>query len=197
VRRCPFATLAGFALALVAGDGLRAAEAATVLCQKRSGVIVVRDPACKKRETALDLAQFGAAGPSLVAHTQNVESAFPIAGSPTVVAIIGELAAGTYSGSYSAALVHPEAASYVAINVQAHVANVSGTGVACALEGRADAGAWAPLARTEVPSSEAFMNTSFPSFSPGTSWSFRVVCQTSGGAGTARGEIGVMGGVLD
>jgi hypothetical protein len=33
-----------------------------VLCQKRSGVVVVR-PACKKKESALDLAQFGAIGP--------------------------------------------------------------------------------------------------------------------------------------
>ena len=33
-----------------------------VLCQKKSGVVVVR-AACKKKETALDLAQFGAVGP--------------------------------------------------------------------------------------------------------------------------------------
>jgi hypothetical protein len=33
-----------------------------VLCQKRSGVVVVRD-ACKKKEAPLDLAQFGAVGP--------------------------------------------------------------------------------------------------------------------------------------
>jgi len=35
---------------------------AEVLCQKRSGVVVVRT-ACKKKEVALDLAQFGAVGP--------------------------------------------------------------------------------------------------------------------------------------
>ena len=199
LRRFSIATLAAFALApfAIAGGDLRPAEAATMLCQKKSGVIVVRDPACKKRETPLDLAEFGAAGPSLVAHTQNVESAFPITTSPTVVAVIGDLAGATYSGSYSTGLVHPEAASYVSINVQAHVANATGTGVACALEARADDGAWAQLARSEVPSSEAFMNTSFASFSPGTMWSFRIVCQTSSGAGTARGEIGVMGGVID
>ena len=36
---------------------------AAVLCKKKSGVVVVRDEACKKKETALDLAQFGALGP--------------------------------------------------------------------------------------------------------------------------------------
>jgi hypothetical protein len=36
---------------------------AAVLCQKRSGVVVVRT-ACKKKETPLDLAQFGAVGPT-------------------------------------------------------------------------------------------------------------------------------------
>jgi hypothetical protein len=168
-----------------------------VLCQKKSGLIAIRDPACKKREIPLDLAQFGAAGPSLVAHTQNVESTFPIASSPTVVAVIGDIASATYSGSYSTALVHPETASYVAIDVQAHVADVSGTGVACAIETRADDGAWAQRAQTAVSGSEAFMSTSFPSFSAGTSWSFRIVCQTSSGSGTARGEIGVTAGVID
>jgi hypothetical protein len=39
------------------------ADAAPVVCKKRSGTMVVRDPACKKKETAVDLAQFGAVGP--------------------------------------------------------------------------------------------------------------------------------------
>ena len=40
------------------------ADAAPVLCQKKkSGAVVVRDPACKRKETAVDLAQFGALGP--------------------------------------------------------------------------------------------------------------------------------------
>jgi hypothetical protein len=39
------------------------AGAAPVICQKKSGVVVIRDPQCKKKETALDLAQFGALGP--------------------------------------------------------------------------------------------------------------------------------------
>ena len=125
MRRGLIAALAGLGLALVAGGGLGPAEAAPVLCQKKSGLIAIRDPACKKREIPLDLAQFGAAGPSLVAHTQNVESTFPIASSPTVVAVIGDIASATYSGSYSTALVHPETASYVVTN--AHNRRVIGS----------------------------------------------------------------------
>jgi hypothetical protein len=36
---------------------------AAVLCQKKSAAVVVRDPGCKKRETQLNLALFGAVGP--------------------------------------------------------------------------------------------------------------------------------------
>jgi hypothetical protein len=39
-------------------------RAAPVICVKRSGAMVVRDPACKRRETPVDLAQFGAVGPA-------------------------------------------------------------------------------------------------------------------------------------
>ena len=39
------------------------ADAAPVICMKRSGAMVVRDPACKRKETAIDLTQFGAIGP--------------------------------------------------------------------------------------------------------------------------------------
>lgn len=35
-----------------------------VLCKNRMGVVVVREAACKKKETPLDLSQFGAVGPA-------------------------------------------------------------------------------------------------------------------------------------
>jgi len=52
-------------VAAVAALGLTCAAHAdaAVLCRRKSGVVVVRDAACKKKETALDLAQFGALGP--------------------------------------------------------------------------------------------------------------------------------------
>ena len=47
--------------AVMAVVALASAADAAVLCQKKSGAVVVREPACKKRETALDLSQFVAA----------------------------------------------------------------------------------------------------------------------------------------
>ena len=200
----------GLALLLVVSGINAPAEAVPVLCQKRSGAVVVRDPACKKKETPLDLAQFGALGPqgekgepgakgdpgpTLFAHSQNVESNFPITTSPRVVAVAGDLVGADYSGSYSSPLVQPAGTTYMAVSVQAHVANVTGTGVTCTLESRANGGAWTPIAQTAVGSSEGFLNASFPSFLAGTSWAFRLLCQTGSGTGTARGEIGAVGAV--
>ncbi|MCW5892027.1 MAG: hypothetical protein KIT14_16000 [bacterium] len=42
--------------------GMRASQGA-VLCKKKSGVVVVRDDACRKKETAVALAELGALGP--------------------------------------------------------------------------------------------------------------------------------------
>jgi hypothetical protein len=63
--------MAGYAFAMrtviavgtvvLVGIGATVGDAA-VVCQRRSGVMVVRD-ACRKKETVLDLAQFGAVGP--------------------------------------------------------------------------------------------------------------------------------------
>ncbi len=37
---------------------------ASVMCEKKSGVVFVRSTACKRHETSLDLSQFGATGPA-------------------------------------------------------------------------------------------------------------------------------------
>jgi len=42
---------------------LSTAASAEVLCKKKNGSVVVRAEACKRKETVLDLAQFGAVGP--------------------------------------------------------------------------------------------------------------------------------------
>lgn len=49
------------ALALVAA--LPAAASAAALCQKKSGAVVIRPDACNKKESPVDLSQFGAVGP--------------------------------------------------------------------------------------------------------------------------------------
>jgi hypothetical protein len=52
----------GAAVAIVAL--LAAPVGAAVICKKKSGAVVVRDTACKKKETSLSLADFGAVGPT-------------------------------------------------------------------------------------------------------------------------------------
>lgn len=191
-------------LIVLAGGPGAPAEAAPVLCQRKNGALVVREGSCRKKEAPVDLSRFGATGPkgdpgppgpTLYTHTQNVESNFPIGDSPTVVAVAGAPEEATYSGSYSGPLVHPSGYAFMAVAVQAHVANVTGTGVVCGLERRANQGSWTRIAETPVSGSEAFLNASFPSFSEGTSWAFRIVCRTDSGSGTARGEIGAVGAV--
>jgi hypothetical protein len=61
-------------LALTAGltMALAAPTSAAVVCKKPSGVITVRE-ACKKKETPLDLAQFGAVGPPGAPGTPGTE----------------------------------------------------------------------------------------------------------------------------
>ncbi len=140
----------------------------------------------------------GDPGPTLVRQTQNVETNFEITTTPRTVAVIGEISEALYSGNYSAALEHPAGlVAYLAINVQAHVASVSGTNVSCTLQRRQNAGSWNPIASAAAPGSgprDVFMNASFPSFTVGDVWSFRIQCQTESGTGTARGEIGVVAG---
>lgn len=139
----------------------------------------------------------GDSGPALVRGTQNAESSFAISSAPTTVAVISnDYSEATYSGNYSGALEHPAGlSSYIAVNVQAHVASVSGTGPSCKLQKQLNSGSWIDAAATgAISGSDSFMSTSFPSFTPGDKWSFRIQCQTSSGTGTARGEIGVVAG---
>ena len=49
-------------IAGVVGAGMVSPAVAAVICTKKSGVMVVRD-ACKKKETQVNLADFGAVGP--------------------------------------------------------------------------------------------------------------------------------------
>jgi hypothetical protein len=82
-----------------------ASASGAVLCQKRSGAVVVRD-ACKKKERPLDLAGFGAVGPK------------GDAGDPGPVGSIeGAPAGGDLSGTYPAPSIAPAATpSQVAAN---------------------------------------------------------------------------------
>jgi hypothetical protein len=79
-----------------------ASASGAVLCQKRSGVVVVR-AACKKKESLLDIAQFGAVGPAgPKGDAGEPGPAGPIEGTPAG----GDLA-GTYPAPTIAAAPAP------------------------------------------------------------------------------------------
>lgn len=139
----------------------------------------------------------GDPGPTLIRGGSNVENTYPIGTvAKSVVIISDDLTGADFSGSYSGSLVHPAGLhAYLTINVQAHVASVSGTGVSCGLETQLNSGAWNEIAKTgTVTGTDAYMNSSFPSFTAGNKHSFRVMCKTTSGSGTARGELGVVAG---
>lgn len=204
-------TILAFVLGLVVATAGTATGASLITSRQiKNGTITMRD---LSKSVRAKIAKAGATGPTgangdagpkgdpgttLTRHTQNAEPTFAIANTATTVAVIGDLSEATYSGSYTTALVHPAGlAHYVAVNVQAHVASVTGLNVTCELQKRLDPGAWTAIAKVDVPSGgtrEAYLNSTFPSFAAGSSWSFRVRCQTSSGSGTARGEIAVIAG---
>lgn len=137
----------------------------------------------------------GDPGPTLVSHTQNVESLWPISTSPMVAVTNYTLA--NYSGSYSAPLIHPQDATYVVVSVQARVSHLTGTNVHCTLQKRFGSSSWVDAATAAAPGyGDIFMNASFPSFEKGKSIELRVMCSTSSGSGTAAGEIGVVAAQL-
>ena len=74
------------------------AGATPVLCKKKSGLVVVRDPACKKKEKTLDLAQFGAVGPPGMQGPPGVTSVH-VRLSGTGTSAAGALALGKNGGS--------------------------------------------------------------------------------------------------
>jgi hypothetical protein len=139
----------------------------------------------------------GAPGQAIIRQTMNVESGFAIGTSPvTVAAINDDYSEAAYAGNYSASLTHPAGlGSYLAIDINARIANVSGTGVSCVLQLKQNDLPWIDRASTgTISGSNYYLNAQYPSFTPGDKWAFRLRCQTSSGSGTARGEIGVVAG---
>src|SRR5438034_1343208 len=75
-----------------------ASAGATVLCAKKSGVVVVR-AACKKKETALNLAQFGAVGPKGDSGMQGPPGVGPLTMCPPDAVLVGTTCVDTYEAS--------------------------------------------------------------------------------------------------
>lgn len=138
----------------------------------------------------------GDAGPTLIRITRNVESTWGInASASTVATIDSDLSDANYSGEYNPSLTHPAGITFLAIQVQARVANVTGNNPECRLETKKNSGSWVQRDTTGVISGDdAYMSSVFASFTPGDTWAFRVQCWTLSGSGTARGEIAVVAG---
>ena len=81
------------------------AGAAPVLCKKKLGTIVVRDPACKSKEAQLDLSQFGAVGPQGPAGPAGAPA-------PKVFAWVDETATLRLSSSPPPTVSHPLTGKY-------------------------------------------------------------------------------------
>lgn len=140
----------------------------------------------------------GDAGPTLIRITRNIESTWGInATSSTVATINTDLSDAGYSGEYNGSLTHPAGVAFLAIQVQARVANVTGIDPVCRLETRKNSDSWTLRDSTgviSVSTGDAYMSSVFASFTPGDTWAFRVQCWTLSGSGTARGEIAVVAG---
>src|SRR5207247_11096031 len=65
MRRCGVMWRSGISVLVVAGVvTVGSAASAAVVCKKKSGVLVLRDTACKARESAVSLGSFGLVGPA-------------------------------------------------------------------------------------------------------------------------------------
>lgn len=91
-RRVPPAAAVLLALALAAPAG------AAVLCQKRSGVVVVRET-CKRKERPLELAQLGALGPKGDPGPAGPPGVGPLTTCPPDSVLVGPACVDKYEGS--------------------------------------------------------------------------------------------------
>src|SRR5262245_51138736 len=86
--------------------------AAPVFCKKKSGVVVARDPACKKKgETQLDLSQFGAVGPQGIQGIQGIQGP-PGTPAAKVFAWVDQTAALHLSSTPAPTVSHPLTGKY-------------------------------------------------------------------------------------
>jgi hypothetical protein len=117
---------------------------AAVLCQRKSGVVVVRPTACKKKEVPLDLTQFGAVGPAGPAGRDFTVDATLPSGATQVGVFTGSLSlnaapSGAQEVQIPIALRIPLAAPIPEANA-IRVTGVDGTALHCPGLNRADPG---------------------------------------------------------
>ena len=102
---------------------------AEVLCKRRSGAVVVRE-ACKKKETALDLSQFGAVGPKGDPGQQGVPGAPGIPGTARAYATVDpDGSVVSKGGQFDLSVTKPGTGAYCVV-VPAELQAINGTAVA-------------------------------------------------------------------
>jgi hypothetical protein len=154
MKKRPFTVIAA-TVALVGMATAPGANAA-VLCQKKSGAVFVRDPACKPKETVVTAASIGAVGPQGIQGlqgTQGIQGIQGIQGQPGASALAPLMSGQTVSGVWGASVTvatggdgyraYAEFPIPLAADIAdtAHTIFVSGTSAThCAGEGNADPG---------------------------------------------------------
>ena len=130
-------------VALVIGVAA-APTSAAVLCKGRSGIVVVRPMACKRKESALDLAQFGAVGPpGAPGRDFAVDTTLPSGSTEVGVFAGGQTLDAAPTGATEITLLVsfriPLAASIPEANA-IRVSGVGGSALHCPGQGHADRG---------------------------------------------------------
>lgn len=155
----------------------------------RSGAPGVQGPAGAK----------GDPGPTLVRGSNNGGGSELVPQATKVIVVIDDdITSRTYSGNYSGSLTHPAGlSSYLNIVVTGKVMPQTGSISACDLEQKRDDSDWERIDQAlSFPNGRALLFASFPSFTPGKKFAFRISCQGDLTA-SATGEIAVVAGPVD
>jgi hypothetical protein len=138
----------------------------------------------------------GDSGPTLVRAGKNITgSAVTPSSHKLIVVIDDDMTDMTYSGNYSGRLTHPTGLSgYMNIVVNGKVKLVTGAISSCELQTNRNGLGWNSLDETtDFPDNRALLFASFPSFTPGDKFAFRIRCEGDGSA-VGIGELGVVAG---
>lgn len=181
---------------------------AAVLCATKKGVVRLRE-ACKAKETAIDAAAVGIQGPKgdqgatgpagagLVTLAQTVG---PVALSGSYASVAATAAADapdSTGGAWYGAITNPATSTVCLVIAHATTDAASGT-LDCQLERSQNGAAYQVLATATTSTSEVVLTNTFPAFTVGDTYNFRLSCRvTSGSRSVTTADIGAVAGVRD
>lgn len=180
---------------------------AAVFCASKKGALHLRDT-CKAKETTVDAAAVGLQGAKgdkgdqgdpgtgLVTMADTV-GPVGLGGSYTAVASTNSADAPETSGAWYGALTNPSSSGVFMVTAHVKSDVLSGT-LDCLLEASADGGSYYTLANGTAPGLELFMNHTFPAFTAGMAFQFRVSCRVTGGSRNVdRATIGAIASIAN